>query len=380
MISRTKTGRSFGGLARYLVQGHQGQEQSKQSELLGAEGVRTDTIEHMIADFNRGRRVNPGLGQAVWHTSLSFNPDDAGKLDSEKMRAIAEDWMQEMGLMGTQYAIIRHRDKPGHEHLHIVANRVADDGHTISDSNNFYKSKQALTKLIEKHQLTPPQGLRPAQQHPQHLHGAELAKHEIRQVLAATLATATNGRELAEGLSAAGIRAQVFRTQQGKPTGISFAKDGLTFKGSEIGRPYSLAGIERQTAANRQAQQPVVADLARAQLRQVLTDVLATATDGPSLVAGLAAKKVVWRVSQDEARQNRLSFTQDGRTFQEAELGPAYSAQGIAAQLTANRQAQPGPVATPEQRPVATQPPAPKLEPEPEPEPPQEKRRGPKLS
>lgn len=197
--------------------------------------MRTDTVEHLVADFNQGRRVNPGFGQAVWHTSLSFNLDDAGQLDSEKMRETAEDWMQEMGLVGTQFAIIRHRDKPGHEHLHIVANRVADDGHTISDSHNFYKSKQALTKLIQKYAPTPPQGLRAEKQH-KPLDKAELAKYEIRQVLAATLATATNGRVLAQGLDAAGIMVQVFRNQEGTPTSISFAKDGLTFKGSEIGR------------------------------------------------------------------------------------------------------------------------------------------------
>jgi Relaxase/Mobilisation nuclease domain len=262
MISRTKTGRSFGGLARYLVQGHKDQQQGKQSKVLAAEGVRTDTVEHMIADFNRGRKVNPGLGQAVWHTSLSFNPDDSEKLDSDKMREIAEDYMQEMGLVGTQYAIIRHRDTPGHEHLHIVANRVADDGHTISDKKNFYRSTEALVKLIQKYELTPPQGLRPEKQKPTQLHGAELTKYQIRQVLAATLATATQWNDLHPALAAEQITYKTFLNAAGEPVGISFEKDGLTFKGSEIGRQYSFSGIGKQTAANRQAQgDEVVAQL-----------------------------------------------------------------------------------------------------------------------
>ena len=255
MISRTKTGRSFGGLARYLVQGHKDRNEDKKSEILAAEGVRTDTVEHMIADFNRGRKVNPGLGQAVWHTSLSFNPDDTHKLDSEKMREIAEDYMQEMGLMGTQYAIIRHRDTPGHEHLHIVANRVADDGHTISDKKNFYRSTEALVKLIQKYELTPPQGLRPEKQKPEQLHGVELTKYQIRQVLATTLTTATQLEDLRPALAAEQITYKTFLNAAGEPVGISFEKDGLTFKGSEIGRPYSFAGIVRQTAANRLAQE-----------------------------------------------------------------------------------------------------------------------------
>jgi hypothetical protein len=62
----------------------------------------------------------------------------------------------------------------------------------------------------------------------------------------------------------------------------------------------------------------------------------------PGFVAGLAARKVVAKVSHLEAWQNWLSFRQEGRTFQKAELGPAYYAQGIAAQLNANRHAPPG--------------------------------------
>lgn len=271
MISRTKTGRSFGGLARYLVQGRKGQQEDKQSEILAAEGVRTDTVEHMIADFNRGRKVNPGLGQAVWHTSLSFNPDDTGKLDSEKMREIAEDYMQQMKLTGTQYAIIRHRDTD-HEHLHIVANRVADDGHTISDSHNFYESKRVLALLIQKYGLTPPRGLRPEKQKPEKLEGAELVKHNIRQALAATLATATGWEQLRPALAAEQITYKTFQNAEGKAVGISFEKDGLTFKGSEIGRQYSLNGLLKQVAGNLQKQPAVqlVPDVASGQLVPVV--------------------------------------------------------------------------------------------------------------
>jgi len=165
------------------VEGHQGQEADKQAELLGSAGVRTDTVAHMIADFNLGRKLHPELGKAVWHTSLSFNPDDVAKLTGEKMREIAEDYMQEMKLTGTQYAIIRHRDRPGHEHVHIIANRVADDGHTISDSNSFLRSKEALSVLIQRHELTPPQGLRVEKQHLKLLEGADKAKNEVKEAL-----------------------------------------------------------------------------------------------------------------------------------------------------------------------------------------------------
>lgn len=275
MISRTVIGRSFGGLARYLVEGHKGQEADKQAELLGSAGVRTDTVAHMIADFNLGRKLHPELGKAVWHTSLSFNPDDAAKLTREKMRAIAEDYMQEMKLTGTQYAIIRHRDRPGHEHVHIMANRVADDGHTISDSNSFLRSKEALAILIQRHELTPPQGLRVEKQHPKLLEGADKAKHEVKEVLHQALATATDRPALLATLRAEKINAQEFTNKAGTVVGISFEKDGHSFKGSAVARAYSLAGLDKQLAANQvrqqaeQVRQAAAQEAAAQELRQV---------------------------------------------------------------------------------------------------------------
>ncbi|MGI4874295.1 MAG: relaxase/mobilization nuclease domain-containing protein [Janthinobacterium lividum] len=155
----------------------------------------------------RGRKLHLELGKAVRHTSLSFNPNDAAKLTGEKMRTIAEDYMQEMKLTGTQYAIIRYCDRPGHEHVHSIANR-ADDGHTISDSNSFLRSKEALTKLIQRHELTPPQGLRVEKQHPKLLKGADKAKHEVKEALHQALATATDRSALLDTLRAEKISAQ----------------------------------------------------------------------------------------------------------------------------------------------------------------------------
>ena len=255
MISRTTIGRSFGGLVRYQFEGRKDLPSDKQAEVLAAVGVRSDSAAHMSTDFNRGRQLNPNLGQAVWHTSLSFNPDDAAKLDSAKMLAIAEGYVQKMGLDKTQYAIIRHHDQPDNQHLHIIANRVGDDGQTIKDGQNFYRSKKVLTELIQEHGLTAPKGLRPEKQHPAQLHGVDRTRHELKEALRTALATTYDGKQLRQVLQEQAITFKVFQTKEGKPTGISFAKDGQTLKGSEIGREYSLAGIVKQLEANQATRQ-----------------------------------------------------------------------------------------------------------------------------
>jgi len=278
MISRTTIGRSFGGLVHYQFEGRKDLPSDKQAEVLVAVGVRADSAAHMSTDFNRGRQLNPNLGQAVWHTSLSFNPDDAAKLDSAKMLAIAEGYVQKMGLDKTQYAIIRHHDQPDNQHLHIIANRVSDDGQTIKDGQNFYRSKKVLTELIQEHGLTAPKGLRPEKQHPAQLHGVDRTRHELKETLRTALATTYDGKELRQVLQEQAITFKVFQTKEGKPTGISFAKDGQTLKGSEVGREYSLASIVKQLEANQATRQAEasrredaqrVAERAREQAAQV---------------------------------------------------------------------------------------------------------------
>ena len=154
MIGKTSIGSSFGGCVRYQFEGHKNSQADKRAEVLEAVGVRANSASSMTADFNRGRLLNPELGKAVWHTSISFNPDDAAKLTNEKMLAVAHDYLAGMGLDQTQYAIIRHHDQP-HPHFHIIANRVANDGQTISDSHNYKRSEKLLQQLSQQHQLTP---------------------------------------------------------------------------------------------------------------------------------------------------------------------------------------------------------------------------------
>jgi hypothetical protein len=359
MISRTTIGRSFGGVVRYQFEGRKEQPSDKQAEVLAAVGVRADSAAHMSADFNRGRQLNPNLGQAVWHTSLSFNPDDAAKLDSTKMLAIAEGYVQKMGLDKTQYAIIRHHDQPDNQHLHIIANRVADDGQTIKDGQNFFSSKQALKELIQEHGLTPPQGLRVEKQH-EPSDKAELAKYELRQALHRALATATDRPTLLATLRSEKINAQEFTNKAGTVTGISFEKDGHAFKGSAVAREYSLAGLDKQLAANQVRQQAeqdrqaaaqeaaVQRQVARAQereqLRQALAVVLATATDSETLSAGLRAHGMGYRIDKNEEGQRvSISFgfikPQSAHVFEGTELNPAYSIAGMEALVKANRQA-----------------------------------------
>ena len=248
----------------------------KRPELLAASGVGTQNAAEMIADFNMGRLANPNLSKAVWHTSLSFNPDDASRLDSAVMRAIAEDYLMKMGLSKTQYVIIRHHDQADNQHVHIIANRVGNDGKTIDDGKNFYLSKKALALLVADHQLTPIKGERPQLQNLEQLKGAELTKYKIREAVRPIMATATDLpsviKELRERKESINVREVI--NKQGKLIGLTFEMDGATFKGAQLGRPFSIASVQQQLADNRTAQAEAQRQVLREQTREVLTRTL----------------------------------------------------------------------------------------------------------
>lgn len=275
MILRNVIGDNFQGAVNYQYTGRLNAPVDKQPLILFAEGVRTDNAQVMGADFAWGCTLNPNVRKPVWHTSISFNPDDTEKLTNEKMLAVAQDFRKEMGLLGTQCVIIRHFDKEDNQHLHILANRVADDGHSISDGHNFYLSKLAAAKLCEAHGLTPAAGQRPELQHPERIVGAyDRAGAEIRQALAYGLQTACERAQLWQELQKKGI------TAIESSRGVTFTKDEFTFSGTQVAKGYGLGGIDRQLATNRVAreeQQQVEArehERVRLQAQQALTGLI----------------------------------------------------------------------------------------------------------
>ena len=130
MMGDLKKRASFARVVNYV-------NNPKKARLIDSKDVRLDdnaTIArsmHGQADDKPGRKLkNP-----VYHISLDFAHEDAPKLTDELMVEIAREYMRRMGITNTQYIVCRHTDRE-HQHLHIVANRVDNDGNTISDSND----------------------------------------------------------------------------------------------------------------------------------------------------------------------------------------------------------------------------------------------------
>ncbi len=243
-----KPGKSFGGCIQYNVL-------KKEAVILDADGVRIDKIAHTIQDFNMQRKLNPGLGQAVGHIALSWSPNDKDKLNDEVMVSIAKEYLQKMKIEDTQVLIVRHKDRD-HPHVHLVYNRVNNEGKTIPDSFQWQKSIKICKELTLKHGLHIGQGKEMVNR--QQLRGIDKLKYELYDTIKAASQKVNSMDELKQELTKQDI-GMMYKYKSGtkEVQGISFSKGDYKFKGSEIDRGLSYGKLSKTIDQRVQAQQQV---------------------------------------------------------------------------------------------------------------------------
>ena len=236
MIGKIKKGSGFKGCVNYVL----GKEQAA---LLHAEGVLAESNRDIIRSFILQAGMNPDLKKPVGHIALSYSPVDAPKLTDGKMVQLAQEYMREMKITDTQYIIVRHQDRE-HPHVHIVFNRIDNNGKTISDRNDMYRNEQVCKKLKAKHGLYFAKGKEHVKQH--RLREPDKSKYEIYNAVKDEIGKSRNWQQLQERLAEKGITIQFkYKGQTSEIQGISFSKGEYTFKGSEIDRSFSFSKLDK---------------------------------------------------------------------------------------------------------------------------------------
>ena len=260
MIGKIKKGSGFKGCVNYVL----GKEQAT---LLHAEGVLAESKQDIIRSFCIQTGMNPGLKKPVGHIALSYSVVDAPKLTDEKMIQLAQEYLREMKITDTQYIIVRHQDRE-HPHVHIVFNRIDNNGKTISDSNDMYRNEQVCKKLKLKHGLFFADGKEHVKQN--RLKEPDKTKYEIYTAIKNEIGKSKNWQELQQQLAKKGIGIHFkYKGQTDEIQGVSFTKGEYRFKGSEIDRCFSFAKLDKSfggaglttTGSNEQtitAQEPAI--------------------------------------------------------------------------------------------------------------------------
>jgi hypothetical protein len=239
-------GKGFKGVINYVL------DKAKQTKLIAANGVRLKSRESIIRSFITQAGLNPKVSKTVGHISLDFSAQDKDKLTNAKMVQIAKKYMSKMGITNTQHIIGRHYDKE-YPHIHIVFNRVDNDGKTISDKNDRYHSEKICKELTEKHGLYFAQGKENVKVH--RLKEPDKTKYEIFEALKAAVSKCRNWDELKKELQKQGIiTAFKGKGNTGEVQGIMFQKNGYAFNGSKIDRQFSYSKIDYQLKQNEKMQ------------------------------------------------------------------------------------------------------------------------------
>ncbi|BEG61581.1 relaxase/mobilization nuclease domain-containing protein [Coprobacter fastidiosus] len=241
MIGKITKGGSFKGCVKYVLN-------KEKAELLAVSGVLMGDATTIAENFEAQQQLNPEIKKPVGHISLSYSLQDADRLTDRGIAQLAQEYMEEMGIGNTQFIIVRHNDTK-HPHCHIVYNRIGNDGKVISDKNDFYRNGQVTKKLKEKYGLTFGKGK--MQVNRNKLKEPDKTKYQIHRAVSAALVKSKNWDEFIKAVYKQGVKMQPkFKGNTKEIQGISFEKNGYSFKGSEIDRKFSFANLDKLIKQN----------------------------------------------------------------------------------------------------------------------------------
>ena len=236
MIAKIVKGSDFRGVINYIL------DPKKGTELIDSTGVRTDSISHIVQSFIDQAELNPRVGKVVGHISLSFSAQDTPKLSNEWMAQIAREYMDKMRIKDTQYIIGRHFDKE-HPHIHIAFNRIDNNGKTISDRNDRFRSEKICKELTAKYSLYFATGKEQVKEY--RLKEPDKTKNEIYQSLKAEIARCRDWKNLLVHLKKQDIDVRFkYKSNSQEVQGIIFEKNGYHFNGSKVDRNFSYSKID----------------------------------------------------------------------------------------------------------------------------------------
>jgi hypothetical protein len=197
----------------------------------------------MAEDFMIQQQMRPSKQKACLHAILSFYPGE--NPSDETLKEITLKYLSGLGVVNTQFAVIKHTDK-AHLHLHIVANMVNNDGKAIADSWIGLRGKKLAQQLTEEYQLIPALKKNLDLTHLEALNQSEADKYTIYQAIAENLPLCRTMEELEKSLLKRGIETQYkYKGQTAEKQGISFKLGDYCFKGSQVDRKFSLAGLQK---------------------------------------------------------------------------------------------------------------------------------------
>lgn len=248
MKAKLSRGSGFGGVLRYTTE-------KDGAETIGGT-MAGDKVRDLVHEFAVLSALRPDVVKKVWHASLAL--PEGERLSSENWNAVAVAFMSSMGFDERHaWTAWRHCDT-SHDHLHIVASRVGCDGTLWHGSQDVHRAIKLTSELEQQFDLVRTKGYSrdtanqtrtPSK--PEIEQALRIGEQPVRVQLAAAITAATQGSptmsQFIDRIESAGIGISFNQSvTTGRISGISFKKGGVAFKGSSLGKAYSINSILKE--------------------------------------------------------------------------------------------------------------------------------------
>lgn len=236
MIAKIMKGSDFKGVVYYILNDEKG------TQIIDADGLFLENNDTIAQGFIGQAQMNLRVTKVVGHIALSFSKEDAPQLNNTVMAQIAREYMERMGIKDTQYIIGRHFDKE-HPHLHIAFNRIDNNGKTISDRNDRFRSERICKELTKKYELHFANGKE--QVKTDRLREPDKTRYELYQILKTEVGRCKDWDTLLGRLERQGVDVRFkYKGQTNEIQGIVFSMNGYRFNGSKVDRQFSCLKID----------------------------------------------------------------------------------------------------------------------------------------
>lgn len=254
-MSRAKRGGGFRGVLDYAIT----REGKAQKGVIVGGNMSGANPRELSAEFGAVRKLRPDIAKPVSHNSLRLPAGE--KLAPEQWRELGDEFMREMGFSdANQCVYVLHDDIDG-QHIHIIANRISESGKIWLGKNENLQATKICDRLERKYGLsitTPDRQDKEAQEQTKTRRptageiqktkrtGKQSPRVRIQKIIDKSLKNGVTVEILIKEIEGQGVVVHKNIASTGKINGFAFELDGVKFKGSDLGKAYTLAGLQKR--------------------------------------------------------------------------------------------------------------------------------------
>lgn len=207
-------------------------------------------LKELATEFTALARLQPEREVNVQHRTISTRAED--KVTPDTQRRLVER-LVELDAPNTIYIAVRHKHHD-HDEVHLLESRVRYDGTVKSDSQDYRRNEELAQQLAREFGLTE---VKPSSETMRRsLSRGEMQRFErtgeistrvrLQERVDRAIGDGATAAELVERLAELRVEMMPFVNPDGRITGVSFRLDGKIMRGTDLGRGYTWAGLQRE--------------------------------------------------------------------------------------------------------------------------------------